>query len=401
MAILERKIREIVDENFNKFVKIRRDLHRHPELGLEEFRTAAKIEAYLMEWGIKVGQRINQTSVVGCIKGTCDEAINIGLRADIDALPIQELNDHDYKSVYPGKMHACGHDVHTAIQLGAAYVLQQIRSVLPGSVKLFFQQAEETVGGAKRMIEEGVLDEPHISHVLGMHVCPKMPAGNFGVKYDHAYASSDTITLDIYGHSAHGASPQDGVDAIVIASYIVTALQTLVSRNTSPLDAAVLSFGVIQGGDAHNIIANKVKLRGTLRTVDHDVRKMLKGRIFEVATHVAKAFGAEVSLQVEVGYDALVNDEIVTDIVRESAERILGDDKVKVLKEPSLGVEDFAYFAKARPSSYNRLGVANEEKGITGSVHDGKFDVDEAAIRYGILIQVMSVLMLMGVGVDD
>jgi len=401
MAILEKNIREIVDENFDKFVEIRRDLHRHPELGLEEFRTADQIESYLMDWGIHVKKRINQTSVVGLIKGICDDAINIGLRADIDALPILELTTHNYKSVYPGKMHACGHDVHTAIQLGAAYVLQQIRDVLPGSVKLFFQQAEETVGGAKRMIEEDVLEEPYISHVLGMHVCAKLSVGTFGIKYDHAYASSDTITIDVHGHSAHGAAPQDGIDAIVIASQIVTALQTLISRNTPPLAPAVLSFGMIQGGDAHNIIANKVKLRGTLRTLDSEIRKMLKVRIFEVATHVAKAFGGEVSLQVEMGYDAVVNDEITTDLVKDSAIRILGEDNVKVLKEPSLGVEDFAYFAKARPSSYNRLGIANKEKGITASVHDGKFDIDEEAIRHGILIQVMSVLMLMGVGVDD
>jgi len=401
VANFEKKIREIVDENFDQFVKIRRDLHKHPELGLEEFRTAEQIEFYLTTWGIRVEARINQTSVVGLIKGNCDDAVHVGLRADVDALPIQELNNHDYKSVYKGKMHACGHDVHTAIQLGTAYVLQQIREVLPGHVKLFFQQAEETVGGALRMIEEGVLDEPYISHVLGMHVCPKLPVGTFGVKYDHAYASSDTITIDVHGQSAHGASPQDGVDAIVVASHIVTALQTLVSRNTSPLDAAVLSFGMIHGGEAHNVIANRVKLKGTLRTLDHEVRKMLKGRIFEVATHVAKAFGAEVSLRVETGYDALINDEIITDLVKESAIRVLGESHVKVLKKPSLGVEDFAYFAKMRPSSYNRLGVANEEKGITAPVHDGEFDIDEEAIRYGILVQVMSVLTLMGVGIDD
>lgn len=401
MAIFEKKIREIVDENFDLFIKIRRDLHRFPELGLAEFRTAEIIETHLMDWGIQVDERINKTSVVGLIKGNCNDAMHIGLRADIDALPIHELSDHDYKSVNHGAMHACGHDVHTAIQMGAAYVLQEIRKILPGHVKLFFQQAEETVGGAKKMIEAGVLENPRIAHVIGMHVCPKLPVGTFGVKYDHAYASSDTITLVIHGQSAHGASPQDGVDAIVMASYIVTALQTLISRNTSPLEAAVLSFGMVQGGEAHNIIANKVTLKGTLRTLDNEVRKYLKGRIFEVATYVAKAYGGEVSLSIETGYDALVNDEVVTDLVKEAAKRVLGDEFVKVLKTPSLGVEDFAYFAQARPSSYNRLGVSNVEKGITAPVHDGRFDIDEEAIRHGILIQVMSVLTLMGVGMDD
>ena len=401
VVISEKKIRDIVNEHFDKFVRIRRDFHRHPELGLEEFRTADKIESYLREWGLEIGERVNKTSVVGMIKGNCPEALVIGLRADIDALPIQELNNHDYKSIYDGKMHACGHDVHTTIQLGTAFVLKQIHDSLPGSVKLFFQQAEETVGGAKTLIEAGVLESPFVSHVLGMHVCPKLPVGTFGIKYDHAYASSDTITIHVHGHSAHGASPQDGIDAIVIASHIVVALQTLISRNTSPLDAAVLSFGVIGGGDAHNVIANHVKLSGTLRTLDDEVRKSLKGRIFEVATHLAKAYGGEVSLRVESGYDAVINDEIVTNLVKEAAQRVLGEDQVKILKNPSLGVEDFAYFAQARPSSYNRLGVANLEKGVTATVHDGKFDIDEEAIRYGILIQVMSVLALMGVGIDE
>ena len=401
VAIFENKIREIIDENFCEFVKIRRDLHRHPELGLEEFRTANKIESHLQEWGINVSERVNKTSVVGMIKGSCDDAMVIGLRADIDALPIQELTNHDYKSINNGKMHACGHDVHTAIQLGCAYVLEQIKDSLPGAVKFFFQQAEESVGGAKTMIDAGVLDDPHVSHILGMHVCPKLEVGTFGIKYDHAYAASDTITLYIHGKSAHAAAPQDGVDAIVIASNIVLALQSLVSRNISPLDAAVLSFGIINGGEAHNVISNHVKIRGTLRTLDNEVRKSLKGRIFEVATNIAKAYGGEASLRVETGYDAVINDEIITAHIEDVAKHVLGEDRVHVLTHPSLGVEDFAYFAKARPSSYNRLGIANKEKGITALLHDGNFDIDEEAIRYGILIQVMSVLTLMGVGIDD
>ena len=401
VAIYKKKIRELVDENFDKFVEIRRDLHRHPELGLKEFRTANKIETHLKEWGIEVGKRINETSVVGMIKGTCDDALVIGLRADIDALPIQELNNHNYKSVVDQLMHACGHDVHTAIQLGAAYVLQQLRESLPGAVKLFFQQAEESVGGAKTMIDAGVLDEPYVSHVLGLHVCPKLEVGTFGIKYDHAYAASDTIVLSVYGQSAHAASPQDGVDAIVVASNIVMALQTLVSRNISPFEAAVLSFGMINGGEAHNVIANHVQIHGTLRTLDNEVRKLVKGRIFEVATNIAQAYGGEVSLRVETGYDAVINDKIITDMIKDVATDVLGESHVKVLKQPSLGVEDFAYFAKARPSSFNRLGVANREKGITALIHDGHFDIDEEAIRHGVLIQVMSVLALMGVGIND
>ncbi|MCL2560502.1 MAG: M20 family metallopeptidase [Turicibacter sp.] len=399
---MREKIEQLINERFDQFVHIRRDFHRHPELGLEEFRTADKIENYLKEWGIDVGERINGTSVVGMIKGiSINNPKIIALRADIDALPIEEKSSHSYRSVYPGVMHACGHDVHITIQLGAAYVLSQLRDAWPGHVKLFFQQAEETVGGAQTMIDAGVLDAPHVSHVLGFHVCPKLNVGTLGIKSGPTYASSDTITLDVHGQAAHAASPQDGIDAIVVASHILAALQTLVSRSTSPLDAAVLSFGQIVGGKAHNVICDHVRLRGTMRTLDNTVRTTLKNRLFEIVNHIAKAYGAEVVLRVESGYDAVINDADTTVVVERVAKQVLGEDQVVQLEHPSLGVEDFAYFAKARPSSYNRLGVANPARGITAPVHDGRFDVDEEAIRHGILIQVLSVLALMGVAYDD
>ena len=400
LGAIETTIRKIVDEYFDKFVAIRRDLHQHPELGLAEFRTADVIEAHLRNWGITVGPRINKTSVVGTVNGFYS-GITVALRADIDALPICEVNDLSYKSINPGVMHACGHDVHMTIQLGAGFVLQQIQEFLPGRVKLFFQQAEETVGGAQTMIAAGVLDDDHVAHVLGMHVCPRLEVGTFGVKYDHAYAASDTVTLHVYGTAAHAAAPHEGVDAIVVASNIVMALQTLISRNTSPLEAAVLSFGQITGGTAHNVIVDHVMLRGTLRTLSDETRKNLKNRIFELAHNIAKAYDAEIALQIEAGYDALVNDEQVTDIVNAVAKKVLGNDNVTVLKNPTMGVEDFAYFAKARPSSYNRLGVANVQAGITAPLHHGEFAVDEEAIRHGILIQVLSVLALLGVDLDD
>lgn len=399
VAIRYSDILNTVDLNFNHFVEIRRQLHQYPELGLQEFLTAEKIEEVCRNWGILTGPRINKTSIVGIIKGNGKAGKNVGLRADMDALPIQEQKDVPYKSKRDGVMHACGHDVHMAIQLGAAFVLNGLKDHIPGDVKLLFQQAEETVGGAKTMIESGVLENPDVNYVLGMHVDPHIEVGQFGVKYRYAYASSDTIIIYVHGHSAHGAYPHEGVDAILIASNIVTALQTLVSRNTPPLDSAVLSFGRIEGGDAHNIIASHVKLTGTLRTLNKDIRNLLKSRIFEVATNIAKAYGGDVSLRVESGYDALYNDEYVTQIVENVASRVLGSDAVHVLENPSLGVEDFAYFAKEVPSSYNRLGVANKKKGITTPVHDPGFNVDEECIRNGVLIQVLSVLALMGVEV--
>lgn len=401
MIITEKIIRQKVAAGMSHFIKIRRDFHQFPELGLVEYRTADKIQHYLKSWQMDPGVRINKTSIVSMIKGNGSSKTVIGLRADMDALPIQELNNHDYKSIYQNVMHACGHDVHMTIQLGAAYILNQIKDDLPGDVKLFFQQAEETVGGAKTMIEAGVLENPTVDHVIGLHVCPKLPVGTFGIKYQQAYAASDTMTIYVHGQKAHGAAPQDGIDAIVVASHIVIAIQALISRNTSPLEAAVISFGMIKGGVAHNVIADDVLLKGTLRTLDPQVRNMLKQRLFQVADHVAKAYDAQITLRIETGYDALVNDDAVTNVIKEVAQRILGESNVKILKDPSLGVEDFAYFAKACPSGYHRLGVKNAELGVVAPLHDGKFDVDEAAIEYGVLIQVMSVLALMGVVIDD
>ena len=401
MAISEKMIRKLVDEQFPRFVQIRRDFHQHPELGLAEFATATKIEQYLHEWGISATTRVNKTSIIGMITGTKNDNLAIAMRADIDALPIQENNNHNYQSVNNGVMHACGHDVHMTILLGAAYVLQQLRQHLSSCVKLFFQQAEESVGGAKTLIAAGALENPNVTHVIGMHVCPKLAVGEFGIKYQHAYAASDTITLVVYGKSAHAAAPQDSVDAIVLACNLVNSLQTLISRQISPFATAVLSFGKIWGGRAHNVIADCVTLQGTLRTLDPKVRHLLKQQLLTVTTQTANGFGGTAKLVIEPGYDALINDTATTAVVEQVARRILGDKAVHVLEQASLGVEDFAEFAKKRPASYNRLGVANQEKGIVAPLHNQHFDVDEAAIRHGILIQVMSTLALMGVDVDD
>ena len=385
---------KLVDEIYPQLVAIRRDLHRHPELGLEEYQTADKIENYLSKWGVEVTGRIQETSIVGLIKG-CSGEKTIGLRADIDALPIQEENEVKYASIYPGKMHACGHDVHTTILLGAAYVLQHLKNEYEGNVKLFFQQAEETVGGAKTMIKAGCLENPEVDHVLGLHVCPLLNVGEVGFNSGRSYASSDAITLDIFGKQAHGAYPHEGVDAVLIASHIIVALQSLVSRNLSPFEPAVLSFGTINGGTAPNVIANHIKVTGTLRTLDNKTRHFMKKRLFEVADNIAEAYEGEVKLSVEPGYDPLVNSDLVVDEVKQVATELLGKEQVVTLKHPSLGVEDFAYFAEAVPSCFYRLGVANDQKGINAKLHESTFDIDEEAIKIGVCLQVLSVLSLL------
>lgn len=388
------KVKEMVDTIYPQLVAIRRDLHQHPELGLEEYRTSQIVLDYLNEWDIKISQLIGETAIVGLIEGEYGDK-TIGLRADMDALPIEEKTGASYASLTPGKMHACGHDVHTTILLGAAYILKQLKHEFRGNVKLFFQPAEETVGGAKPMIQAGCLEHPHVNHVLGLHVRPTLNVGEVGFHYGKCHAASDTIFLTIRGKQAHGAYPQDGVDAILIASHVVTALQSLISRNLSPFESAVLSLGVIEGGTAGNIVCDQVKIRGTLRTLDQTTRTFMKKRLTEVAIHTAEAFGGIADVYLEEGYAPLINAHAVTDAVAHVAKQVVGDENVIIMEHPSLGVEDFAYFAEAVPSCFYNLGTANPQKGIQGMLHENTFDIDEEAIKIGVCLQVLATLHLL------
>ena len=388
------KVKEMVDTIYPQLVAIRRDLHQHPELGLEEYRTSQIVLDYLNEWGITVSQLIGETAIVGLIEGEYGDK-TIGLRADMDALPIDEKTGASYASLVPGKMHACGHDVHTTILLGAAYILKQLQHDFKGNVKLFFQPAEETVGGAKQMIQAGCLEHPHVNHVLGLHVRPTLNVGEVGFHYGKCHAASDTIFFNIHGKQAHGAYPQDGIDAILIASHVVTALQSLVSRNLSPFESAVLSLGMIEGGTAGNVVCDQVKIRGTLRTLDQTTRAFMKKRLTEVAIHTAEAFGGIADVYLEEGYAPLINAHAITDAVAHVAKQVVGDDNVIMMEHPSLGVEDFAYFAEAVPSCFYNLGTANPQKGIQGMLHENTFDIDEDAIKVGVCLQVLATLHLL------
>lgn len=388
------RVQEMVEELYPTLVEIRRDFHRHPELGLEEYRTSSKIKAYLEETGIKIEQLIGETGIVGIIDGMSDGK-TIGLRADIDALPIQEIHQTDYISLNPGKMHACGHDVHTTVLLGAAFVLNQLKDQFKGNVKLFFQPAEETVGGAKSMIEAGCLENPRVDHCLGLHVRPTLQVGQIGFHYGKCHAASDTLTIQVEGKQAHGAYPQDGIDAIVIASNVVLALQTIVSRNLSPFNSAVISLGIIEGGTAGNIVCNKVTIRGTLRTLDLETRSFMKKRITEVVEYTASVYGGYAHVDIEEGYAPLINDNHMVDEVKEVATELIGEDKVIIFDNPSLGVEDFAYFAQAVPSCFYSLGTSNLQKGIEATLHENTFDIDEEAIKVGVCLQVLSTLKLL------
>lgn len=377
-------------------VEIRRDFHRHPELGMEEFRTRDKIVEYLEDIGIPYQKGVANTGVVGLIQGGRPTGLTVALRADMDALPIKEENDVPYKSTVAGKMHACGHDAHTTILLGAAKYLYERRDQLPGNVKLLFQPAEETVGGAKPMIAEGVLEDPPVCAAFGLHMAPELPTGQVGVKYGQMNASSDTISLTVKGRKAHGAYPHDGTDAIIIAAHVITALQTIVSRHVDPRQSAVISIGTIQGGTQGNVIADEVHMVGTVRAFDPGVRERILRRIETVLAHTTRSFGGDYTFELgDDGYIALINDNAMVDVVKQSGETLLGKENVKEIPLPSMGVEDFSYFAAAVPSAFFRLGCRNEAKGIIHGAHTSRFDIDEDSLPIGVAMQVHNVMSVL------
>ncbi len=375
--------------------EIRRDFHQHPELGLEEHRTAARVQALLDELGIEHVDGLGGTGVLGLIPGSSDGPV-VALRADMDGLPLQDAKDVPYKSRSPGKMHACGHDVHMAILLGAARILTGVTRPLPGTVKLIFQPAEETVGGAKLLIDEGVLEDPAVDAIFGLHVDGGRDVGTFGLHYGQRNASSDNVDIIIHGRSGHGAYPAGGVDAIVIAAQVITALQTVVSRNVDARDSAVVSFGKIHGGSQGNILADRVGLVGTVRCLDPAIRELVVQRVRETAEGVAVAMGGRAEVEIEPSYDPLINDNAMVDVVRENARDLVGEENVFIFPKPNMGVEDFAYYLSHVPGAFFALGVRNEAAGIVNTVHQVGFDVDEECLAYGAAVQVLNAVSVLG-----
>ncbi len=372
-------------------IEIRRDLHRHPELGLEEHRTSARVQAILDELGIEHLGGVGGTGVLGIIPGRSGDRA-VALRADLDGLPIQDAKDVPYRSRVPGKMHACGHDVHTTVLLGAARILAGLEGELPGTVRLLFQPAEETVGGAQLLIEAGALDDPPVAAVFGLHVEPDLDAGRIEVRYGQRNASSDSLVLTIHGRSGHGAYPADTVDAIVVAAQVISALQTVVSRNVDARDAAVVSFGTIRGGTIGNVVANRVELTGTVRCLDQAIRERVLRRVEETAEGVAAALSGRAEVEIEPSYPPLVNDDEMVDLVRDNAVRLVGEGNVLVKPRPNMGVEDFSYYLRRVPGAFFSLGVRNEARGIVHTVHHELFDVDEDCMALGVAVQVLNAL---------
>lgn len=369
----------------DQLITWRRDFHSHPELDYELFRTNEKIKAFLEGEGIEYTIAA-KTGICAIIKGA-KPGKTIALRGDMDALPLQDEKKCEYASKVNGKMHACGHDAHTTILMGAAKLLNAVKCELSGNIKLFFEPAEETTGGARLMIAEGVLENPKVDAVIGLHVDEAIEAGQIGVKKDVVNAASNPFTIKIKGKGGHGAHPDTTVDPVVISCNVVNALQTIISRELPPVDPGVITIGYIHGGTAQNIIPEEVKIGGIIRTMKTEHRAYVKKRLREITEGIVSSMRGSCEITIEESYPCLYNDDEILDVVKESAEEVIGKDNINILQNPSMGVESFAYFSLERPSAFYYLGCRNEAKGIVNPAHGSLFDVDEACIPIGVAIQ--------------
>lgn len=378
------KIKQLAEAAFNSVLADRRHLHKNPELSFKEFQTQQFVWERLDEIGITNKVKIAETGIVAMIEGKNPSAKIIALRADMDALPIQETNKTDYVSQNAGVMHACGHDVHTSSLLGVASVLQQFKNEFSGTVKLLFQPGEEKLpGGASMMIKEGVLKNPSVSGILGQHVMPLIETGKVGFRSGVYMASTDEIYVTIKGKGGHGAIPHHNIDPVLIAAHIIVALQQIVSRNANPIMPSVLSFGKVVANGATNVIPDSVYLEGTFRTLDERWRNDAHAKMIKMAEAIAEGMGGKCEFKIVRGYPALVNNPELTASARKNAVDYLGEENVLDL-DIWMAAEDFAFYSQETNACFYRLGTRNEAKGITSSVHTSTFDIDENSLKTGV-----------------
>ncbi len=363
----------------NTIIETRRDLHKHPELSFKEFRTSKIVSEKLEKFGFEVQTNIGKTGVIGVLKGKY-KGKTIAMRADMDALPIQETSDVPYKSINDGIMHACGHDAHVAILLGAAEILSKKINQINGNIKFIFQPAEEGFGGAQYMIDDGAIDD--VDEIYGLHVWNYQKAGTVGIKSGPVMAAADKFTISIKGIGGHGAAPQGTVDATIVASYLIQSLQTIVSRNVNPLESTVITIGQINGGNNFNIIADKIILKGTARAYTQKNRNLIKKRMHEMCKGVGQTFGAKIQLNYKDGYPPVINDNNITNNVKKAANKIIPEGIVSPYL--SMGGEDFSYFANKVPGCFFFLGSLPEGKEIMSTPqHCSHYDIDEDVMLIG------------------
>lgn len=379
-----REVEGLIEYIFPKVVTWRRDFHRFPELSFEERETSEYISRCLDEMGIPYENKIGGFGIKAVIEGVSGSKV-IALRADMDALPIQELSEHAYKSSHEGKMHACGHDVHMANLLGTAWILQKLKDRWPGKVVLIFQPAEERLpGGASLMIRDGILDNPKPDAILGLHVYPQLVAGHVGLKPGRYMASADEIYIKVKGKGGHGALPQLAVDPILVSSHLVIALQSLISRSKDPISPGVLTIGkIVSKGGSTNIIPDEVYMEGTFRAMDEQWRTQAHHIIQRLVHQIAEAMGALVDLEIKKGYPVLYNDPQLSSIVHSSLQKALGSEYVHNLDE-RMTAEDFAWYSHQIPACFYRLGTAAADGSRAHSLHTPYFDIDESALKIGM-----------------
>ncbi len=381
---LEEQIRQLAKQFHPRIIELRREIHANPELAFEEIETAALVAETLRSCGVEVKTGIAKTGVIGTIKGK-KPGKTIALRSDMDALPILEATGLPFASKNEGKMHACGHDAHTAIGLGAAMILSQLKEEIEGEIRFLFQPSEEkNPGGAPVMIDEGALDG--VDEIYGLHVIAQHDAGTVGFCAGEMMASADELYITIRGKSGHGARPHFAIDPIVTASQVILSLQTLVSRNLDPFSQGVITIGSIHGGFAPNIIPEEVKLVGTLRSMTKEWREFAHRRIEEIIRGICDSAGAEYDLYISKGYPVLNNDPNKTIFAEEAARALFGSDAV-FKAERLMGAEDFAYYLEKVPGTFYRLGIRNLDQNITADIHNDHFTVDERSLEIGAAMQ--------------
>jgi amidohydrolase len=380
------KIRPDIQALQPELVDFRRQIHQHPELGFKEQLTAAAIASKLTEWGIPHQTGIAQTGIVATIQGrkTSFKLKTLAIRADMDALPIQEANQVSYKSLHPGVMHACGHDGHTSIALMTAYYLSCHQSDFAGTVKIIFQPAEEGPGGAKPMVEAGVLENPDVDAIIGLHLWNNLPLGTIGVRSGALMAAVETFRLTIQGKGGHGAMPHQTIDSIVSGAQIVNALQAIVSRNVNPIDSAVVTVGEFHAGNACNVIADTANLTGTVRYFNPDLADFFQQRIEAIVAGICTSHGANYKLDYLKLYPPLINDAKMTDLVRSVATELVETPLGIVPECQTMGGEDMSFFLQEVPGCYFFLGSANPAKSLAYPHHHPRFDFDETALSTGV-----------------
>jgi amidohydrolase len=377
-------VRERIVEMKDWLIETRRTIHMNPELGFEEVETSKLVAGYLEKFGLRVKTGMAKTGVIGLLKGD-KPGKTVAIRADMDALPMEEANQVPYRSKVKGKMHACGHDAHVTILLGVARLFSSMGNQVRGNIKWVFQPAEEGGGGGRVLTEEGVLENPKVDAIFGAHLFPDLKIGKVGIHEREGLAATDRFVIKMIGRGAHGAYPHLSKDPILAAGHLITQVHSIVSRSINPLDSAVITIGKVSGGTAFNIIPDETEILGTVRSLNQKVREELKSRMEQVTQGVAKSFGVDFHFDFQYGYPALVNDPEMSRLVAVACGKGIGKENVEFIR-PSMGGEDFSYYLEKVPGSFFRLGCRNEEKGIVNPFHSSRFDIDEDVLPFGVEI---------------